>query len=472
MGGGTVGSMPAKASAYGLRTVQKQDHKNSCVVAAPGNVTISTMGDGDTIDGEVVSEGQAVLLPNQTDLTEVGRYDVGPAGGPSVRAADFDEDSEVTNGVAVIVVGGATGVGTYVITTADPIIVGTTPIVMVRQMGAPHTHTLADITDSGALAAEDSIDPANIDIVASGRGVVVGKPAAGAGPAVEFGPGAGSNQVLMELGGAGGLFFSRVKDANLDIAAAIANNKFAVMPANTLKGNDTGAPLAPKDLTAAEVRTLLNVADGAEVNPDVVGQAEAEAGTATTERIWTAQRVAQAIAALAASAPKLLFYADHFDNPNNADWIVNALAPVEVDSVNNALNVRAFDDTAEEGIGFTIRVPAGATNMNIILLSRAAAGEAGVRTVGTKLYFRKIPEGAAISGTWAGGDDGSKVLDDLSFPATTEFFEKDVLTTLVLATEGIIAGQTYQFELTRIDPAGGTELASDWYLLEMEVEFT
>jgi hypothetical protein len=33
--------------------------------------------------------------------------------------------------------------------------------------------------------------------------------------------------------------------------------------------------------------------------PAVVSQAEAEAGTATTERIWTAQRVAQAIAALA-----------------------------------------------------------------------------------------------------------------------------------------------------------------------------
>lgn len=33
--------------------------------------------------------------------------------------------------------------------------------------------------------------------------------------------------------------------------------------------------------------------------PSIVGQAEAEAGTATTERIWTAQRVAQAIAALA-----------------------------------------------------------------------------------------------------------------------------------------------------------------------------
>lgn len=43
---------------------------------------------------------------------------------------------------------------------------------------------------------------------------------------------------------------------------------------------------------------LDGIATGAEVNPAVISQADAEAGTATDERIWTAQRVAQAIAAL------------------------------------------------------------------------------------------------------------------------------------------------------------------------------
>ena len=50
--------------------------------------------------------------------------------------------------------------------------------------------------------------------------------------------------------------------------------------------------------TDADHTKLDGIATGAEVNPSVVSQAEAEAGTATTERIWTAQRVAQAIAAL------------------------------------------------------------------------------------------------------------------------------------------------------------------------------
>lgn len=61
--------------------------------------------------------------------------------------------------------------------------------------------------------------------------------------------------------------------------------------------------------TAAEQTKLAGIASGATVGatwgtnitsqPSVVPQAEAEAGSATTERIWTAQRVNQAIQALA-----------------------------------------------------------------------------------------------------------------------------------------------------------------------------
>jgi hypothetical protein len=47
-------------------------------------------------------------------------------------------------------------------------------------------------------------------------------------------------------------------------------------------------------LTAAQVRTIINVADGAEVNPPQPSQANAEDGTGTTEYSWTSQRVHQA----------------------------------------------------------------------------------------------------------------------------------------------------------------------------------
>ena len=50
-----------------------------------------------------------------------------------------------------------------------------------------------------------------------------------------------------------------------------------------------------RSITWSNLKSEIEV----EVLPDVVPQAEAEAGTATTERVWTAERVAQAIEALA-----------------------------------------------------------------------------------------------------------------------------------------------------------------------------
>lgn len=56
-----------------------------------------------------------------------------------------------------------------------------------------------------------------------------------------------------------------------------------------------------KFMTVAERSKLAGIAAGAQVNPALISQGEAEAGTATTVRGWSALRVAQAIAALAPS---------------------------------------------------------------------------------------------------------------------------------------------------------------------------
>jgi hypothetical protein len=157
--------------------------------------------------------------------------------------------------------------------------------------------------------------------------------------------------------------------------------------------------------------------------------------------------------------------ADQMENPVNADWAVNALAPVSADSDNAALNVRLFDDTIEEGAGFTLSVPAAATNMTVRMVSRAETAPVAARTVGTKLYNRGIPNDAAVT-AWTAGVQ----LTDLDIP-TNENFQYDEQTE-TLAAWGLTAGQVHQLELTRVDPTGGVELVGDWALLSVSVEFS
>lgn len=62
--------------------------------------------------------------------------------------------------------------------------------------------------------------------------------------------------------------------------------------------------------SAAGIRSLINVEDGAEVNEPLVSQSDAEAGTSETEYSWSPLRIAQAIAALASSASSFLGLSD------------------------------------------------------------------------------------------------------------------------------------------------------------------
>lgn len=80
--------------------------------------------------------------------------------------------------------------------------------------------------------------------------------------------------------------------------------------------------------------------------PSVVTQAEAEAGTATTERMWTAQRVAQAIAALA--APKTMA-------STTVDGLMSSADKTKLDGIgtnangNKTISTSAPSGTANQG---------------------------------------------------------------------------------------------------------------------------
>lgn len=163
-------------------------------------------------------------------------------------------------------------------------------------------------------------------------------------------------------------------------------------------------------------------------------------------------------------------YANSFDTPNNADWVINAFSPTITDPSNAGLNVRSFSNTVETGVGFTVTIPIGATVATYRIRGRAAAAIAGAtNVVQLRVYFRSIGNatGTAAVGAWVGPLD----LTNIPIPANNVFFQSYALSS-TLAAAGLIAGQSYQFEVTRrVAPATGTQLGAAFLLAETTFEF-
>lgn len=166
------------------------------------------------------------------------------------------------------------------------------------------------------------------------------------------------------------------------------------------------------------------------------------------------------------AAGTIRLWADQLDSPVNADWSVNALAPAVADSLNAALTVRRFDDTTEEGVGWLLRIPAGVTQITFGFHSRAQTAPPAARTVGLRVAYRQLPDNAAV-GAW-----NTHTLADIDIPANTNFQTDAQTILLVTFAPALVAGEFYQMELIRQNPAGGTELTGDWDLLVVEYSFS
>ena len=109
--------------------------KAPCRVATTANITLSGYFaiDGITIASTDAANGYntRVLVKNQDIASENGIYE--PSTGAWSRAKDMDGSLDVVSGTRVFVAGGNTGSGGYVITTADPITIGTTSITFASQ---------------------------------------------------------------------------------------------------------------------------------------------------------------------------------------------------------------------------------------------------------------------------------------------------------------------------------------------------
>jgi len=137
-GGGTISvSTPVSGTDaanknYVDSVAQGLDWKQSVRASTGSDITLSGV---QTIDGVAGVAGDRVLVKAQTDPTENGIYTM--LSGSWTRTADADVDSEVTAGMAVFVEeGGLYGDSGWVLTTDNPISLGTDPLTFTQFSGA------------------------------------------------------------------------------------------------------------------------------------------------------------------------------------------------------------------------------------------------------------------------------------------------------------------------------------------------
>ena len=132
--------------------------KDAVQVATTSNIALAGINN---IDGVPLQNGHRVLVKNQNDKSENGIYKWTGTTSGLTRTTDFDENSEVVSGAFTSVISGNTNAATlWVVSTPNPINVGTTniewialalPIVYVGGIGIDVNGTTIDL-DGASLA--------------------------------------------------------------------------------------------------------------------------------------------------------------------------------------------------------------------------------------------------------------------------------------------------------------------------------
>lgn len=135
------------------------DPKGSVRASTTANGALaSAYENGDVIDGVTLVTGDRILLKNQTTGSENGIYTVNAAGAPT-RATDADTSAEVSAGMYTFVEEGTQNADTgWVLTTNNPITLGTTALTFAKFTGASTGSTVFAQTVGDGAATSFNVD--------------------------------------------------------------------------------------------------------------------------------------------------------------------------------------------------------------------------------------------------------------------------------------------------------------------------
>jgi len=147
-----------------------RDLKDACRLGSTANfAAFSALGVSLIVDGVAVANGDRLLLKNQTTKSENGLYLVSGVGVAIAltRTLDADDDVEVSQGMAVDVVEGlANGRTRWLLTTADPITVGTSLLTFVE---VPNPSTIVQFKDEQFILDATDISNQYVDLANDGE---------------------------------------------------------------------------------------------------------------------------------------------------------------------------------------------------------------------------------------------------------------------------------------------------------------